>query len=58
MRRTFTFYILIFLIFNVFIFGSNDYKMPPKAIADIVDAPATPEAILLSINDVKKKYEK
>ena len=52
MRRTLTFYILIFLIFNVFIFGSNDYKMPPKAIADIVDAPATPG---VSISPDKKQ---
>ena len=34
--------IIIYLLINVFIIGGNDYKMPPKAIADIVDAPALP----------------
>ena len=31
----------------------SNYDITPE-----LDAPATPEAILLSINDVKKKYEK
>ena len=34
--------IIIYFLINVFVIGGNDYKMPPKAIADIVDAPALP----------------
>ena len=43
---------IIFLFINVFAIGNNDYKMPPKAIADIVDAPATPG---VSISPDKKQ---
>ena len=34
--------ITIYLLINVLVIGGDDYKMPPKAIADIVDASALP----------------
>jgi len=34
--------IIIYLLINVLVIGGDDYKMPPKAIADIVDASALP----------------
>ena len=34
--------IIIYILIYVVCIGGNDYKMPPKAIADIVDAPALP----------------
>ena len=42
MRKSLFFLIIIYFSINVFAIASNDYKMPPKAIADIVDAPALP----------------
>ena len=37
--------ILVFLIFQ-FLLADDEYKMPPKAIADLVDAPVTPNVSL------------
>ena len=46
-----TYIIFIYLIFAAILIADDDYKMPPKAIVDIVDAPKTPN---ISISPNKK----
>ena len=43
----------VFFAIKDAISSTTNYKVIPN-----LNAPATPEAILLSINDIKKKYEK
>ena len=40
-----TYIIFIYLIFAAILIADDDYKMPPKAIVDIVDAPKTPNTV-------------
>ena len=46
-----TYIIFIYLIFAAILIADDDYKMPPKAIVDIVDAPKIPN---ISISPNKK----
>ncbi|HCI16421.1 MAG TPA: S9 family peptidase, partial [Candidatus Marinimicrobia bacterium] len=52
MNKKINMHVVFTLILFTLAWGGDDYKMPPKAIADIVDAPGTP-GVSVSPN---KKY--
>ena len=51
MKKTVKIFIILFLTITTVAVGEDGYKMPPKAIRDLVDAPLTP---VVSISSDKK----
>ena len=48
MKKTVKIFVILFLTIAIFAVGDDGYKMPPKAIRDLVDAPLTPVVYISS----------